>query len=276
MFVSCLPPYLVCVADAEDFPTLQIPSLSTLIAAAHLPHHCCTHPHSTVPEVVEMPWWAYGPVGMQLWFPSIVLAAMQLQTIHSSSSNNTLHSQASLPAQLSPNAAAAAAGLGPGALLSGLGSRTGSGVPGVLARSGSLWSPLGQQQQSLQSSGGSPAAAVMAAAAARAAAEAAAGRPQSSASAAAAAAATSPHLAHAQSAPALAAAQEGMMVGHPTAASAGGAGGFQTIQYGTEIELEFDREVYPIGVSLADASIVGITQRVMRSQQAAAPQVGGG
>ncbi len=52
------------------------------------------------------------------------------------------------------------------------------------------------------------------------------------------------------------------------------AGGFQAIQYGTEIELEFDREVYPIGVSLADASIVGITQRVMRPQQAAAAQVG--
>ncbi|KAI8472364.1 MAG: RIC1-domain-containing protein [Monoraphidium minutum] len=33
---------------------------------------------------------------------------------------------------------------------------------------------------------------------------------------------------------------------------------------GTDIELEFDREVYPIGVSLADASIVGVTQRLMR------------
>jgi hypothetical protein len=38
----------------------------------------------------------------------------------------------------------------------------------------------------------------------------------------------------------------------------------------TEIELEFDREVYPIGVSLADASIVGVTQRVLR------PAVGAG
>jgi hypothetical protein len=39
---------------------------------------------------------------------------------------------------------------------------------------------------------------------------------------------------------------------------------------GTEIELEFDREVYPIGVSIA-ASIVGVTQRMLRS--AAAVQV---
>ncbi|KIY92766.1 hypothetical protein MNEG_15196, partial [Monoraphidium neglectum] len=33
---------------------------------------------------------------------------------------------------------------------------------------------------------------------------------------------------------------------------------------GTDIELEFDQEVYPIGISLADASIVGVTQRLMR------------
>jgi hypothetical protein len=33
------------------------------------------------------------------------------------------------------------------------------------------------------------------------------------------------------------------------------------------MELEFDKEVYPIGVSLADASIVGITQRLLRPQQ---------
>ncbi|KAG1677057.1 hypothetical protein FOA52_001227 [Chlamydomonas sp. UWO 241] len=32
-----------------------------------------------------------------------------------------------------------------------------------------------------------------------------------------------------------------------------------------DIELEFDQEVYPIGISLADASIVGVTQRVTRS-----------
>ncbi|GMH38535.1 hypothetical protein BSKO_06419 [Bryopsis sp. KO-2023] len=30
-------------------------------------------------------------------------------------------------------------------------------------------------------------------------------------------------------------------------------------------ELEFDREVYPIGISLADASIIGVTQRLVRS-----------
>lgn len=203
---------------------------------------------ATAPEVVEMPWWAYSPVGMQLWFPSIVLAAMQLQTLHSSSSNSTLHSQASLPAQLTPHAAA---GLGPGAFISGMGSRTSSGVPSALGRSRSMWPPAGQN---LQSSGGSMAAMAAAGTAAIAAAAAAANQPDNATSAAM-------RMKHAQSAPALS--QEG----------AASAGGFQAIQYGTEIELEFDREVYPIGVSLADASIVGITQRVMRLQQTAAVQV---
>lgn len=196
-----------------------------------------------------MPWWAYGPVGMQLWFPSIVLSTMQLQTLHSGGSNSTLHSQASLPAQLTPHAATA--GAGPGAFPGGLGSRTSSGVPSVLGRSGSLWPPAGPV---VPGSGVSMAA--MAAAGAAATAAAAASQPGSATSAAM-------RMKHAQSAPALA--QEG----------AAGAGGFQAIQYGTEIELEFDREVYPIAVSLADASIVGITQRVMRPQQAAAGQVRG-
>jgi hypothetical protein len=201
----------------------------------------------TVPEVVEMPWWAYGPVGMQLWFPSIVLAAMQLQTLHSSSSNSTLHSQASLPAQLTPHAALAAAGSS--AIIGGLGSRSGSGIPAALSRSSSLWPPGAQQSMpAVQASIGGSMAAMAAAGAAAAA-----------GSAAASAAAL--HIKHAVSAPALA---------HDEGAS---AGGFQAIQYGTEIELEFDKEVYPIGVSLADASIVGITQRVMRPQQATGVQV---
>jgi hypothetical protein len=38
-----------------------------------------------------------------------------------------------------------------------------------------------------------------------------------------------------------------------------------------EPELEFDQEVYPVGVSLADAAIVGVTQRLMRSQHPASP-----
>lgn len=197
-----------------------------------------------------MPWWAYGHVGMQLWFPSIVLAAMQLQTLHSSSSNIALHSQASLPAQLTPHAAAAAAGLGSGAFSSGLGSRSGSGVPAGLVRSGSLWPPPGQGLLGVPGSNSSMAAMAAAGAAA------AANQPGSATSAAAL------RMKHAQSAPALS--QEG---------AAASGGGFQAIQYGTEIELEFDREVYPIGVSLADASIVGVTQRVMRSQQPAATQV---
>jgi hypothetical protein len=195
-----------------------------------------------------MPWWAYGPVGMQLWFPSIVLATMQLQTLHSSGSNSTLHSQASLPAQLTPHVATT--GVGPGAFIGDMGSRTSSAVPSTLGRGGSLRPPAGPIAQG----SGVPMAA-MAAAGAAATAAAAAGRPVSATPAAM-------RMKHAQSAPALA--QD----------AAAGAGGFQAIQYGTEIELEFDREVYPIGVSLADASIVGITQRVMRPQQAAAVQVG--
>lgn len=195
-----------------------------------------------------MPWWAYGPVGMQLWFPSIVLAAMQLQTLHSSSSNSTLHSQASLPAQLTPHAALAAAGSS--AIISGLGSRSGSGIPSALFRSSSLWPPGGQQSMpAVQASIGGGSMAAMAAAGA------------AGADGSAAASAAALRMKHAVSAPALA---------HDEGAS---AGGFQAIQYGTEIELEFDKEVYPIGVSLADASIVGITQRVMRPQQATGVQV---
>ncbi|GAX78137.1 hypothetical protein CEUSTIGMA_g5579.t1 [Chlamydomonas eustigma] len=38
-----------------------------------------------------------------------------------------------------------------------------------------------------------------------------------------------------------------------------------------DIELEFDPEVYPIGISLADTSIVGITQRITRASGASAP-----
>lgn len=196
---------------------------------------------TAVPEVVEMPWWVYGPVGMQLWFPSIVLGAMQLQTMHSSSSNSTLHSQASLPAQLTPLSSS-----GQGPFIGGLGSRAGSGVPAVANRSGNFWPPAGK---AMQGSGGSSTAMAMAAAAAAAAAE--GGQLASSGGSMAA-------IKHAQSAPTLA--QEV-------------PAGFQAIQYGTEIELEFDREVYPIGVSLADASIVGITQRVMRPHVAAPLQV---
>jgi hypothetical protein len=224
--VLCLVPYLVIQLNLAANPTLPL----------------CLSVLQTVPEVVEMPWWAYGPVGMQLWFPSIVLAAMQLQTLHSSGSNSALHSQVSLPAQLTPHAAST------GAFVGGLGSRAGSGVPGILARSGSSWPP-GQGLMGLPS-GASSVAALAAAGAA------AAGQPGGSVAAAL-------HMKHAQSAPLLA--QDG--------AAAAAAGGFQTIQYGTEIELEFDREVYPIGVSLADASIVGVTQRVMRPQQPSAAQV---
>ncbi|KXZ55895.1 hypothetical protein GPECTOR_2g1446 [Gonium pectorale] len=35
---------------------------------------------------------------------------------------------------------------------------------------------------------------------------------------------------------------------------------------GHDIELEFDQEVYPVGISLADDAIVGITQRIVRGQ----------
>ncbi|KAF8071370.1 R06F6.8 [Scenedesmus sp. PABB004] len=157
------------------------------------------------PEVVEMPWWAYGPVGMQLWFPSLVLAAMACPP-HSSSSGGLLAPQASLPAQLSPQ------GSTPGALAASLGPST----PRAPAAAGGTALP------------------------------------------------------HARSAPALAGAGA---AGAPGGAPGPVGGGLASGPGGViEMELEFDREVWPIGVSLADASLVGVTQRVLRP----APAPGGG
>ncbi len=53
-------------------------------------------------------------------------------------------------------------------------------------------------------------------------------------------------------------------------------GGGDRSQHALDIELEFDQEVYPIGISLADASIVGITQRVTRAGEEANIGEGGG
>lgn len=47
--------------------------------------------------------------------------------------------------------------------------------------------------------------------------------------------------------------------------------GLSTVQ---DPELEFDREVYPIGISLADASIIGVTQRMARLLSASAASSG--
>ncbi|GAB4817477.1 hypothetical protein N2152v2_004523 [Parachlorella kessleri] len=51
----------------------------------------------------------------------------------------------------------------------------------------------------------------------------------------------------------------------PTIASAALRGAAAAAANSTDPELEFDREVYPIGVSLAEVSIVGVTQRTIRS-----------
>ena len=67
---------------------------------------------------------------------------------------------------------------------------------------------------------------------------------------------------------------------HPTATASGmnagigggggkgmrgqGQGQLKAVVVGMDMELEFDQEVYPIGISLADASIVGMTQRLSR------------
>jgi hypothetical protein len=45
---------------------------------------------------------------------------------------------------------------------------------------------------------------------------------------------------------------------------------------GNDIELEFDQEVYPVGISLADAAIVGITQRMVRAQSGRPQAAAGG
>uniref|UniRef100_A0A383V6J0 RIC1 C-terminal alpha solenoid region domain-containing protein n=1 Tax=Tetradesmus obliquus TaxID=3088 RepID=A0A383V6J0_TETOB len=209
------------------------------------------------PEVVEMPWWAYGPIGMQLWFPSLVTAALAAPAA-SSSTGQLLRGQGSLPAALSPHSQQG-----------GRLSSTGSGsLAGLTPRVSSLV---------LNAAGGAAAAA----------ASGAAGTPGSSSSRRAAMPPLSPLSAaagikHAQSAPVLSdehhqqqllQLQQQQLLAHaagPAAAlllddannalSSSGGGPPSS----TEMELEFDREVYPIGVSLADASIVGVTQRVLR------------
>ncbi|KAI8463229.1 MAG: hypothetical protein J3K34DRAFT_462531 [Monoraphidium minutum] len=150
-------------------------------AAAAAEAFAAQQQHQQDAAMVEMPWWAYGPGGMQLWFPSL-LPPPALAPAGSAGGPPLaqLHPQASLTLIASPTAAAAAA------------------------------------------AAAAPGAATAAAAAAAAAAAVAA------------------------------------------AAAAAVNGG------GTDIELEFDREVYPIGVSLADASIVGVTQRLMRGEPALA------
>jgi hypothetical protein len=223
------------------------------------------------PEVVEMPWWAYGPIGMQLWFPSLVLAAMAQP--HASSSAGQLRNQASLPAALSPDSQHMRL------------SSTGSGsltprTSGITPRVSSL------------------VLAASAGAAAGGGAFGAAGTPGSSSSRRSGVPPLSPlsaagnSIKHAQSAPMLtgehqqqllqlqqlqqlqqqqllaaSAAPAAMLLDDAANIASSSGGGPPT---STEIELEFDREVYPIGVSLADASIVGVTQRVLR------PAVGAG
>lgn len=44
----------------------------------------------------------------------------------------------------------------------------------------------------------------------------------------------------------------------------------------TDPELEFDKEVYPIGISFSEVAIIGITQRVVRGHSAAVAVAGGG
>ncbi|GBF93019.1 hypothetical protein Rsub_05630 [Raphidocelis subcapitata] len=136
--------------------------------------------------VVEMPWWAYGPSGMQLWFPSLLPAAPALA--HATSSG-TLPRLVRLRSQDSVGS--------PLALAS------------PMSFSGRAGSPYPPSPPS--TAGGSGAAAAAAAAA-------------------------------------IAAANVG----------------------GGDMELEFDREVYPVGVSLADASIIGVTQRLLRLPMSAA------
>ncbi len=129
-----------------------------------------------------MPWWAYGPQGMQLWFPSLL--SQQPAGISSTTSGH-------LPASLTP-----------------------TGSSSAQRQSMSLGSPGNRPSLSL----GSPVT----------------GR-------------------------------GGNAVGVSLGARLGSGGWGRGEASATDIELEFDREVYPIGVSLADAAIVGVTQRLTRS-----------
>lgn len=152
---------------------------------------CCVHVGD--PEVVEMPWWAYGPQGMRLWFPSLLNhAAMHNNSSRTSSSSN-------IAGQLS-------ATLGP----PGVANVTSYPTPGDGVHPSSSYPQL---------------------------------TPKS----------------HSQLTP------KASMQSTPTFAR--GIGG------PTDMELEFDREVYPVGISLADAAIVGVTQRLMRGAASGDGQV---
>jgi hypothetical protein len=132
-----------------------------------------TLPAGLLPELLELPWWAYGPAGMQLWFPSLLLPA--------------LHCLSKDTRKDVPNSNG---GDGAAVIASGL------------AASGSLTPRAGALP------------------------------------------------------PGSSCAQYAASTQLPIVPPGGGT---------TEVELEFDAEVTPIGVSLADASIVGIRQRVLRA-----------
>jgi RAB6A-GEF complex partner protein 1 len=59
---------------------------------------------------------------------------------------------------------------------------------------------------------------------------------------------------------------DGMHLLFPSTLSAAACGhiALQVQQVQLDPELQFDREVFPIGVSLADAAIIGMTQRLKR------------
>lgn len=214
-----------------------------------------------------MPWWAYGPIGMQLWFPSLVLAAMQPPHLRPSSSGQ-LRSPASLTAALLPQPLmlSRSGSLTPIAALSPhMSSLTPCGSFTSVAAPITVTSPV--------AAGGGPRRGAMLPPLS----------PLTAASAftkATAAAAAAVGIKHACSAPLLLTDhQQLLLLGHSAAAVPAaalidsGADG----SHNNDMELEFDREVYPIGVSLADASIVGVTQRMLRPQASGSGgmQVGG-
>jgi len=216
-----------------------------------------------------MPWWAYGPVGMQLLVPLSGAGsngpALPQQQLWTASSSGRAASSAfptfqcgSATASSSSSSSCCLAHSGrhqqqiAGDDSDGGGAVQGSGPPAPPA-SGSH-TPHGNSRH--------PAP------------EAAAGhynvheqQHQQQMSTAAAAAG----MKHAQSAPHLLQRQQ-QPGGWNSFSGLGSSVGGALAEPGTEIELEFDREVYPIGVSIA-ASIVGVTQRVLRSAAAAGTAV---
>ena len=168
-----------------------------------------------------MPWWAYGPQGMMLWFPSLITLPEPFPT---SSSTGNLTSTSSTTITATAAAAAPSLAHAHSCRPTFSAQLLGSSPPKPTAR-GSSDNKSGSNRPALAS-----------------------------------------QLQPAHSAPLLTRRGSSGIPGSPFAAALADVG-WNAGGGGNDMELEFDKEVYPIGISLADASIVGVTQRLLRPQQ---------